>query len=66
MVEWGMRPLDALVAATAHGAALLRVPDVGSVAAGCFADLVLYDEDPLEDVAALRSPRTVWKGGVKI
>ena len=44
MVEWGMRPLDALVAATAHGAALLRVPDVGSVAAGFLADLVLYDE----------------------
>ncbi|MFI5055611.1 MAG: amidohydrolase family protein [Actinomycetota bacterium] len=66
MVEWGMRPLDALVAATAHGAALLRVPDVGSVAAGFLADLVLYDGDPLEDVVALRSPRTVWKGGVKV
>jgi imidazolonepropionase-like amidohydrolase len=66
MVEWGLRPLDALVAATAHGAKLLRVPDVGTVAAGFRADLVLYDGDPLEDIAVLRSPRTVWKAGVRV
>jgi len=66
MVEWGLRPLDALVAATANGASLLRVPDVGTVGPGFLADLVLYDDDPLEDIAALRSPRIVWKGGVRV
>ncbi|MEP6759105.1 MAG: amidohydrolase family protein [Actinomycetota bacterium] len=66
MVEWGMRPLDALVAATAHGAALLRLPDIGRVVAGSLADLVLYAADPLQDLTTLRSPRSVWKAGVKV
>jgi imidazolonepropionase-like amidohydrolase len=63
MVEWGMRPLDALVAATANGAELLRTPEVGSVEEGKLADLVLFDADPVEDITTLRRPRSVWKGG---
>ena len=41
-----MTPLDAMVAATANGAELLRIPDVGRVAEGMRADLVLYDGNP--------------------
>ena len=63
MVEWGMGPLDAMAAATANGAELLRVPEVGTVEEGKLADLVLYDANPVEDVATLRSPRSVWKNG---
>jgi imidazolonepropionase-like amidohydrolase len=63
LVAWGMRPLDALIAATSHGAELLRLPDVGSVREGALADLVLYDGDPLDDVGVLVAPRTVWKAG---
>ena len=66
MVDWGMRPIDAMVAATANGAELLRVPDVGRVAEGMAADLVLYDGDPLDDIEALRKPRTVWKAGAVV
>jgi imidazolonepropionase-like amidohydrolase len=66
MVEWGMRPLDAMVAATANGAELLRLADVGQIAPGFVADLVLYDADPLQDISAVRRPRTVWKGGLKV
>jgi imidazolonepropionase-like amidohydrolase len=62
MVEWGMKPLDAMVAATAHGAALLRVPDIGTVEEGKFADLVLYDANPVEDIRAVLAPRAVWRG----
>jgi len=65
MVEWGMRPFDAMIAATANGAELLRLNDVGRIAGGFVADLVLYDADPVQDIATLRRPRTVWKGGVK-
>jgi imidazolonepropionase-like amidohydrolase len=36
------------------------------VTPGFLADLVLYDDDPLQDIAALRSPRIVWKGGVRV
>jgi imidazolonepropionase-like amidohydrolase len=66
MVEWGMRPLDAMIAATANGAELLRVPDVGRVAPGFVADLILYDADPTRDITAVRRPRTIWKAGVKV
>jgi imidazolonepropionase-like amidohydrolase len=63
LVAWGMRPLDALIAATSSGAELLRLPDVGEVRAGAAADLVLYDANPVDDITTLRAPRTVWKGG---
>ncbi len=63
MVDWGMSPLAAMVAGTANGAELLRVPDIGRVAPGFAADLVLYDADPTEDIEALRSPTIVWKAG---
>jgi imidazolonepropionase-like amidohydrolase len=63
MVEWGSRPLDAMIAATSSGAELLRLPDVGAVAPGRLADLALYDANPVEDPSALRSPRVVWKDG---
>jgi imidazolonepropionase-like amidohydrolase len=63
LVVWGMRPLDAMVAATAHGAELLRVPDIGVVRAGAVADLVLYDANPVDDIGILTSPRAVWQAG---
>lgn len=63
MVSWGLRPLDAMVAGTSHGAELLRLADVGVVRPGALADLVLYDASPLDDIGALTSPRTVWKAG---
>jgi imidazolonepropionase-like amidohydrolase len=63
LVEWGSRPLDAMIAATANGAELLRLPDIGTVEPGKLADLVLYDGNPIDEPATLRSPRTVWKDG---
>jgi imidazolonepropionase-like amidohydrolase len=66
MVAWGMRPLDAMIAATVHGAELLRLPDVGRVAPGMRADLALYDANPVDDIEAVRSPRTVWKAGAVV
>jgi len=62
MVEWGMRPLDAMIAATAHGAELARIPDIGTIEEGKLADLVLYDANPVEDIRAVLSPRAVWRG----
>ena len=62
MVEWGMRPLDAMIAASAHGAELVRLPDIGTVEPGKVADLVLYDANPVDDIRAVLSPRAVWRG----
>jgi imidazolonepropionase-like amidohydrolase len=63
MVEWGLSPLKALQAGTSNAADLLRVPDVGRVAPGHAADLVLWDGNPLEDQSSLLSPRLVMKAG---
>jgi len=52
LVEAGLTPLDALRTATLNPAhALGMADDLGSVAPGKLADLVLLDADPLEDIA---------------
>jgi imidazolonepropionase-like amidohydrolase len=66
MIDWGMEPIKAMVAATANGAEALRMPDVGRIAPGMRADLVLYDTDPIEDPTALRDVRAVWKDGARV
>jgi len=66
MVDWGMRPLDAMVAATANGAEALRLPDVGRIEAGMRADLVLWDANPVEDPTTLRDARAVWRDGARV
>jgi imidazolonepropionase-like amidohydrolase len=65
LVDWGMSPLQAMIAATANGAENLGLADVGHVLEGFRADLVLWDANPVEDPSALATPRTVWKDGVK-
>jgi imidazolonepropionase-like amidohydrolase len=66
MVDWGMRPLAALRAATATGAELLRLDDVGTVEPGKRADLLLVDGDPVEDPSALLGRKRVWLGGAPV
>jgi imidazolonepropionase-like amidohydrolase len=63
MVEWGLSPLKAMRAGTSGAADLLRLPGVGRVSAGSFADLVLWEGDPLDDLRALLSPRVVMMSG---
>lgn len=63
MVAWGMTPLKAMQAATANGAAMLGLDDVGTVEAGRRADLVLYDGNPIEAIEQILTPRLVLRGG---
>jgi imidazolonepropionase-like amidohydrolase len=63
MVEWGMTPLDALRAATANGAELLRLTDTGTIDVGKRADLLLVDGDPVEDPGSLQGSKRVWLAG---
>ena len=63
MVQYGMTPHAAIIAATANAAELLRLPDEGTLVAGKRANLVILAGDPLADVAALRDVRGVLKDG---
>lgn len=57
MVEAGMTPRDALVAATANGAELLDLPTHGRIAAGAAADLLVVEGDPSADIARVAEAR---------
>jgi len=65
MVEAGMRPIDAIRAATVSAALLLDQPArLGMVAPGFAADIVAVDGDPLRDVKLLEQVKFVMKDGV--
>jgi imidazolonepropionase-like amidohydrolase len=67
MVEWGMKPVDAIQAATINAAALLGMPGkIGVLAPGSYADLIAVSSDPLSDVKVLESVTFVLKGGAVI
>jgi imidazolonepropionase-like amidohydrolase len=64
MVEWGMKPLDAIRASTLNAADLIGWSDkVGSLEKGHYADLVAVEGDPLSDVTSLEKVKFVMKGG---
>lgn len=62
MVEHGMSPEEAITAMTASAADVVGL-DVGVLEAGKYADLLVIEGDPLEDVSLLREPTAVLKGG---
>ena len=65
MAEAGLAPLQVLKAATLGGAAALgRSADLGSIAPGKLADMVLLEADPLADIRNTRQIRAVIKDGV--
>ncbi len=64
MVDYGMSPAVALVAATSGNATYFRQGDrIGRVKPGLFADLIAVEGDPSTDVKALRQVKFVMKGG---
>jgi len=64
MVEFGMKPIDAIQAATINAADLIGWSDkVGAVEVGHFADVIAVTGDPLSDVKVLENVTFVMKGG---
>ena len=66
MVEYGLSPAEALEAATVNAADLLGLEDVGRVAAGYRADLVVLGSDPNADAGAWAEPESVFFGGERV
>jgi imidazolonepropionase-like amidohydrolase len=64
MIDYGMTPAAALVAATSGNAAYFRQAErIGRVKPGLFADLIAVEGDPSTSVKALRRVKFVMKGG---
>ena len=59
----GASPLDAITMASGGNARAMRLDDLGTIAAGKRADLVVLGRDPLADLGALRDVDTVIKDG---
>jgi imidazolonepropionase-like amidohydrolase len=64
LVAAGLTPYEAIRAATSGAAEFLGDGDeIGTIAAGRRADLLVVGRNPLEDVDALREPTLVMRGG---
>lgn len=65
MVNYGMKPLQVLQAATSINARALQLQNkIGFIKAGHLADLVFFEGDPSVSISALRKPLWVMKDGV--
>jgi imidazolonepropionase-like amidohydrolase len=65
MVELGMTPSDAIVAATKNGAiAAQGLDEYGTLEVGKLADILLLDANPLADITNIRKLSMVMRDGV--
>ena len=61
MVQHGLTPAQALVAATSAAAQALDLAEhIGTVAEGKLADLIILDGDPLTEPGLLADPARIW------
>ena len=59
-----MTPMQALVAATSGAAHAMGLDDeLGTLEPGKWADLLVLEANPLEDIRATRKIDSVWLGG---
>jgi imidazolonepropionase-like amidohydrolase len=64
LAEVGLTPLEAIHAATGRAAAACRLDgQIGTIAVGLAADLLVVAGDPTSDLTALRTPTMVLHGG---
>lgn len=65
MVEYGMKPIDAIRTATTRAAELLRMEkQIGTIEPGKYADIIAVEGNPLNDIRALTHVVFVMKGGL--
>lgn len=66
MAAAGMTPAQVLRSATADAARAMRLPDVGALAPGAWADFVVLDRNPLEDIRNTRAIASVYVAGAAV
>lgn len=64
MVEFGMKPIEAIRAATLEAADLLGLTrQAGTLEAAAYADVIAVEGDPLQNIGAMKNVRFVMKEG---
>lgn len=64
MVDYGMKPLEAIKSATVRGAELLRMEkQIGTIEKGKYADVIAVEGQPLDDINSLKRVVFVMKAG---
>jgi len=66
MVAAGLTPAQAIAAATRTAAGILRLDDLGTIAAGRSASFIVLDANPLERIANTRRIARVYLRGVEV
>lgn len=65
MTKYGFSPVQALLSATQVNAKLLKQQDVlGTIELGKFADVIAFDDNPLEDIRVMTKCTFVMKDGI--
>lgn len=63
MVDYGMKPIDALKSATAANAEIFHLEKLGKLKKGYLADIIAVEGNPTKDINAMRKVRFVMKDG---
>ena len=67
MVQYGLKPLEAIACATANGAKALGMQDsIGLLAEGYLADIIAVEGNPAQEIGALGRIAAVWQEGTKV
>lgn len=66
MVDAGLTPSQVITAATKRGAEFLGAKDLGTVEKGKWADLLVLDKNPLDDIHNTRTLAAVYIAGNKV
>ena len=66
MVDAGLTPMQAVVSATGGAARLMQLKEVGTIAAGNWADLLVLDANPLQNISNTKQINSVWIAGRRL
>lgn len=66
MVKAGVTPMQAIIAATSANAEFMGAKDIGTVAPGKWADLLVLDRNPIADIRNSRAIDAVYIAGNKV
>jgi imidazolonepropionase-like amidohydrolase len=66
MVEAGLTPMQVITAATRNSAEFLHAQDLGTLQATKWADFIVLDKNPLDNIKNTRTVRAVYIAGSKV